>query len=72
MQVNTPNIPATSVYVPWVSHSCPLPPQETLQDQQVGLAQASMTLLLLPLVLVQHEILCAPCKSRVSISPNPV
>ena len=33
-------IALTSVCVPTVSHRCPFLPQETLQDQQVGLAQA--------------------------------
>jgi len=32
----------TSVFVPTVNHSCPLPPQETLQDKEVVLAQASI------------------------------
>ena len=42
-----PNMAAVSVYV---SRVRPLPPplQETLQDQQVGLAQAPIKLLLLP------------------------
>ena len=63
----------TSVYVPRLSRSrAPPPPlQETLQDQQVGLAQAPIKLLLLPLVLV-CVILCVPFKSEVSVSPSPV
>ena len=43
-----PSTSATSVLVPEVSHSRP-PPQETLQDQQVGLTQAAMKSLLFPL-----------------------
>ena len=66
-----PDISTTSVYDPGVGHSHLLPPQETLQNQQVGLAQAPIKLLLLPLVLV-CVILCVPFKSEVFISPKPV
>ena len=65
------NISVTGFYVPRVSHSCPPPSQETLQDQQVDLAQASMKLLLLPGFQV-HEILHVPFKSEVSASLSPV
>ena len=44
-------------------------PQEVLQDQQVGLAQASIKLLLLPWVLVRMRF-CV-CSLRASVSPNP-
>ena len=44
-----PSSSATSVLVPAVSHSCLPPPQETLQDQQVSLAQAPVKSLLFPL-----------------------
>ena len=51
-----------------------LPPllQETLQDEQVGLVQAPIKLLLLPWVLVCMRFLYVPFKSEVSISPSPV
>ena len=53
---------ATSVLVPRVSHSCPhtSPPQETLRDQQVGLAQAPMKSLILPWVLVHVRVRVYP------------
>ena len=54
-----PGMAATSVSVPRVSHTCPLPLQETLQGQQVGLAQALNKLLLLLCVLVYME--CCIC-----------
>ena len=57
---------AASVPVPWMSSSCFLPLQETLQDQQVGLTQASFKLLLL-LWVPEHEILYASFKSEISI-----
>ena len=47
-----PSISTTNVYVPKVGHSHLPLPQENPQDQQVGLAHASIKLLLLPLVLV--------------------
>ena len=63
------NMSATNVYVPRVSHSCPLPPQETLQDQQVGMAQAPIKLLLLACVQVYMR-LCATFKNEVSFPPS--
>ena len=50
----------------------PLPPQETLQYQQVGLAQDPMRSLLFPLDPGARETLCAPSKSGVSFSACPV
>ena len=50
----------------------PPPPNETLQDQQVGLAQDHMKSLLLPWILGHMEILCVSSKSRVSVLPSPV
>ena len=47
-----PGTSATSVLVSTVSHSYPLPPQETLQDQQLGLAQAPSSHCFFPWVLV--------------------
>ena len=46
------DISATGVHIPKVSYSLPPPSQKTLQDQQVGLAQAPMKSLLLLWVLV--------------------
>ena len=43
-----PRASATSVLVPTVSHNWPSSPQETLQEQQVGLAQAPVESLLFP------------------------
>ena len=51
-----------SVCVPKVSHSCPLPLQETLQDQQVCLTQASIKLLLLLWVLVNIRFCVHPLR----------
>lgn len=48
MLINIPGAYATSVLALTLSHSRPLPPEETLQDQQVGLAQAPVEPLLLP------------------------
>ena len=49
-----------SVFLPTVSHSCPVPPQETLQYQQVGLAQAFMrSLLLFPESWCSWDFVCA-------------
>ena len=48
-------ITATSVLVPTVSHSLPPPPQETLQYQQVGLAQPLMRSPLFSLCPGAHE-----------------
>lgn len=47
-----PNMSATSVNVSRVSCSCSLPLQEILQDQQVGLVQAPIKLLLSHCILV--------------------
>ena len=48
-----PRNTSSSVSVPSVSHSCPLPPHEALQYQQVYLVQALMkSLLFIPWVLV--------------------
>ena len=63
---------AASVLVLTVSHSHPLPLQETLQHQQVGLVQSPMGSLLLPLGPDAHTTLCVPSKSGVSVSPSPV
>ena len=43
-----------------MSHSSPLPPQDTIQNWQVGLGQALMKLLLFLLGPSVHEILCDP------------
>ena len=67
-----PTTSAASVLVPSVSHSHPLPLQETLQHYQVGLVQSPMGSLLLPLGPDAHTTLCVPSKSRVSVSPSPV
>ena len=63
---------AASVLVPEVSHSHPLPLQETLQHQQVGLVQSPMGSLLLPPVADAHTTLCVRSKSGVSVPPSPV
>ena len=52
-----------------MSHSHSLPPQDTFQDQQVGLAQAPVKSLLFPWELVSGD-LCVPSKRGVLISPN--
>ena len=57
----------TGVLVPTVIHSHSLPPQETFQHQQVGLAHASVKSLLFPWVLVSRD-LHVPFKSGVLIS----
>ena len=59
----------TSVHVPWVSYSCPQSSQETLQDQQVGLAQAPMKSLLFPWASA-CETLCTPSKSTIYFFPQ--
>ena len=53
-----PRTSAASVLVLTVSHSHPLPLQETLQRQQVGLVQSPMGSLLLPLGPDAHTTLC--------------
>ena len=55
-----------------VSHIHPLPIWETLQDQQVGLSQTFIRLLLFSLGPVMCEIWGVPFKSEVSVSPSPV
>ena len=60
------------ILVPAVSHYRPLTPQETLQDQQVGLVQGPVKSLIFPLGPGVHEILCVPSMTSVSVSPNPV
>ena len=67
-----PRTSAASVLVLTVRHSHPLPLQETLQHQQVGLVQSPMGSLLLPLAPDVHTTLCVPSKSGVSVSPSPV
>ena len=67
-----PRTSASSVLVLMVRHSHPLPLQETLQHQQVGLVQSTMGSLLLPLGPDVHTTLCVPSKSGVSVSPCPV
>lgn len=57
---------------PYSEQQLPLPLQKTLQYQQLGLAQAPMKLLLLPLGPGMHETLYAPLKSGISVSPSPV
>ena len=66
-----PSISTTNVYVPKVGHSHLPLPQENPQDQQVGLAHASIKLLLLPLVLVCVRFCVHPLRVK-SISPIPV
>ena len=65
-----PGACATSVFASTVSHSWSLPPQETLQDPQVGLARLSCSHCF-ALGPSAHENLCVPSKSGVSISPSP-
>ena len=67
-----PRTSAASVLVLMVRHSHPLPLQETIQHQQVGLVQSPMGSLLLPLGPQAHTTLCVPSKSGVSVSPSPV
>ena len=54
-----------------MSHSSILPPQDTLQDPQLGLIQAPMKSLTFPCVLV-HTRPCVPSKSGVSFSLSSV
>lgn len=67
MLINIPGAYATSVLALTLSHSRPLPPEETLQDQQVGLAQGPMKLALLLLVLVCMRF-CVPLLRVKSVS----
>ena len=55
-----PSTSTNSVLVPTVSHSHPLPHQETLQEEQVDLAQAPVKLLLFYLGSGVDKNLCAP------------
>lgn len=59
----------TNVFVPRVSCSHSLPLQETLQGQQVDLAQAPIKLLLLPWVLVHMRFCVSPLRVK-SFSPS--
>ena len=64
--------PSTRLSDPRESHrGSPLPPQEILQDKQVGLAQAPMELLLLSRNLVYVR-LCVSSKRGVSVSSSPL
>ena len=62
---------ATGVHTPRVSYSCPLSPEETLHDQQVGLAQAPLKSLLLLWVLVYIRPCVHPLRVD-SVSPSSV
>ena len=66
-----PNRSATSVCVPRVSHSHLPPLQETFQDQQAGLAQAPIKLLLLPWVLVCMRFCVCPLRAKSLFPPVP-
>ena len=59
-----PGMSDTSVLVTRVSHSHSLPLQETLQGQQVDLAQALIKLLLLPWVLVHVRFCVSPLRVK--------
>ena len=60
---------ATNAYVPRVSCSCLLLLREILQDQQVGLTQAPIKLLLLPWVLECVKFCGCPLRVK-SLSPK--
>ena len=62
-----PRTSAASVLVLTVRQSYPLPLQETLQHQQVGLVQSLMRSLLLSLGPDVHTTLCVPSKGGVSV-----
>lgn len=62
-----PGMAATRVSVPSMSHTRSLPLQETLQDQQVGLAQALNKLLPLPCV---HGVLYVPLRMESLFAPG--
>ena len=66
----SPSTSTTRVLVPVVSQSC-LQHQETLQEKQVGLAQAPMKSLLFPLAPSAHKTLHAPFKNRGTFPPAP-
>lgn len=55
-----PEMPATSVFYPWMSSTWLLPRREALRDQQVGLTKAPLELLLL------H---CVPERLRFFVHP---
>lgn len=61
---------STSVFLGWTAAAPCL--TRTLQDQQAGLAQAPIKLLLFVLGPSVHWILCVPSKSDVCISPSPM
>lgn len=67
MQMNAPR-----VSVPTVGHSCFLPPEEILQNQQVGYGPASWQITAFMLSHNMCETLCVPFKREVSIFPNTV
>ena len=67
-----PSTSATSVCVPTGIAATPLPLPETLQDQQVGLAQAPIKLLLLTWVPVRIRFCVHPFKSEVSFALSPM
>ena len=60
---------AASVYVPRVSCSCRLPLWETLHDQQVGLTQLPIQLLLLPWVLERVRFCVRPLRVKSLFPP---
>ena len=66
--VNTPQHPCHQCPFPTVSYRFPSPPQETLQDQQVGLAQGPMRSLLFQLGPRAHKT-CVSSGAFVSPSP---
>ena len=71
MQMNAFDLLDTNVYVSRVSHNhIPLPSQETLFDQQAGLSQAPIKLLLVPLVPA-HRRFCG-CSPKVKSLFPPV
>lgn len=61
----SPEMPATSVFFPWMSSTWLLPRREALRDQQVGLTKAPFELLLLTLRPRTYEVLCAPFRNGV-------
>ena len=60
----SPHMSATSVHVTRVSHSHSLPPAWRLKDQQVGLAQAPVKLLLFPLVPAHTRFCMQPLRVK--------
>ena len=73
MQMNNPQYICHQLLWPQQEPQTPPtpPPHETVQDQQVGLAQAPMRLLLLPLVPVHVRFCTIPLRVK-SVSPSPV